>query len=99
MQFKQFKQFGQFGQFGQFEQFNQFKQSKHFKQFKQCFITTVKIVFYVETFPHHPGGKSHWRIVFLAATAAQEAHLSLRTYVRPYVRTQVVFSKIFCTLQ
>ena len=80
-QFKQFKQFEQFGQFGQFEQFNQFKQSKHFKQFKQCFITTVKIVFYVETFPHHPGGKSHWRIVFLAATAAQEAHLSVRTSV------------------
>ena len=37
-------------------------------------------------FPHHPRGKSHWRIVFLAATAAQEAHLSLRAFVRLSVR-------------
>ena len=32
-------------------------------------------------FPHHPRGKSHWCIVFLAATAAQEAHLSVCPYV------------------
>ena len=38
-------------------------------------------------FPHHPKGKSHWRIVFLAATAAQEAHLSIRPFVRPFVIT------------
>ena len=52
-------------------------------------------------FPHHPRGKSHWRIVFLAATAAQEAHLSVRTYVRtsvrPYVCNQVVFWQLLAT--
>ena len=47
-------------------------------------------------FPHHPRGKSHWRIVFLAATAAEEAHLSLRPSVRPSVRIKDVFSKNFC---
>ena len=35
---------------------------------------------------------------FLAATAAQEAHLSLCMFVCPFVRTQLVFSDIFATL-
>ena len=48
--------------------------------FKVGFIITVKQFFMLRLFPHHPRGKSHWRIVFLAATAAQEAHQSLRSY-------------------
>ena len=45
-----------------------------------CIECVVNLVHILRLFPHHPRDKSHWRIVFLAATAAQEAHLSLRVY-------------------
>ena len=40
-------------------------------------------------FQHHHRGKSHWRIVFLAATAAQEAQVSLCLSVCVCVRNLV----------
>ena len=50
-----------------------------------CIECVGNLVHIWRLFPHHPRGKSHWRIVFLAATAAQEAHLSLRPSVRSSV--------------
>ena len=62
-----------------------------------CIECVGNLVHIWRLFPHHPRGKSHWRIVFLAATAAQEAHLSLRPSVHPSVRPSVP-TLCFCHL-
>ena len=59
------------------------KYSRHRNTKKIKFLLIVKFCFtLLRLFPHHPGGRSHWRIVFLAATAVQEAHLSVCTSTR-----------------
>ena len=54
-----------------------------------CIECVINLVHILRLFPQHPRGQSHWRNVFLAATAAQEAQVSLGLSVCVCVRNLV----------